>query len=143
MLASRSFWISLRQHFPGICSKNLSLSLFTIPSAPITTGVVMVFISHIFWILSFKIIILLIFFKYFKEYNYVGWYCHVSHEAEFIVFCLFITMSIWLAFIVIFVYIVKERVETIALVGFIQVLFSTRCVFTLFVLFILYITYIW
>ena len=42
------FWTFSNLGFPGICSRNLSVSFFIRPSAPITTGKVLVIRCHIF-----------------------------------------------------------------------------------------------
>ena len=48
MLFKTIFWTFSNLGFPGICSRNLSVSFFIRPSAPITTGKVLVFRCHIF-----------------------------------------------------------------------------------------------
>ena len=83
VLVNTIFWISLRHGCPGILFVNSSVPLFITPSAPITTGMMVTFIPHIFWISMSKslyfesffilllLLLLLLLLFYFLWYLYI------------------------------------------------------------------------
>ena len=71
VLVNTIFWISLRHGCPGILFVNSSVPLFITPSAPITTGIMVTFIPHIFWISISEFLV------YCGRYVAVNWYGHI------------------------------------------------------------------